>query len=979
MSSIYKLSICGVRSFDPEGSETIQFGFPLTLICGQNGCGKTTIIECLKYATTGDLPPNSKGGAFVHDPKLAYKSEVRAQVKLAFSNANGKSMICTRSMQLAKKRGRGANGGGDNTTFKTLEGQLAIMNKGERSTISTKNAELDAQVPLYLGASKAVLDYVIFCHQDDSLWPLSEASILKKRFDDIFEALKFTKVLDNLKVIRKDMTTDIKLIEQSVEHFKIDKERANKIKNKLDNMKVVMNTYTEDITDLTRRLEEYEAKADKLFSSNQQFQQVLSKLQQLRMSQKSYQDQILRLKLSVDEILPDSDSELMNQLSNFDTILEGKKSEIGGLNTQLGELEKSLINMRLQHNKAIGLEGSLRAKEEVYRADLIERSRIIDTHKEIVKSNSQGTDGDDEQIAFAFSSGLSSILESSRSTFQLIKDENKSKEKILGDEVKKVENSIVTFQQQLKHIQRDIIDSKAQIEVNSTKISSMLYNEGNLEIAKSEVYNLLEKFQQMKNENELSKFQVKINEGNSQITKIEVEIDEINKKVGAANKQSDLHAKLSLLNESKQEKESSLNQLVSFHKSNFEKEVGEALQVETCDSAIGNKIQKIEQQIKDLTLVIDQEKETYNNSNNSLQSNLGKLGVLEALLSNLRLKIFDVIDEDQLDTYEILINDLESDYRDALDALNTIEVTKQFNIKAIDIAEKEKLCSLCYRPFSSPELTKFVDLLKEKVSKMNAETLTSEFEQSKCDLESAKSIGSDVIQYRKSIEELSQLKQEINSLEPKVSEQKDLYDTYIALFNELKLKSSKLTTLQRPMSDIIRITQEIKNLNTQINDFKESLEDNDTQGGSGHSVSELQSIQQLKNQEIKAIRTMINENLDAKYAKQRELSRFENNIKDKQIAVSDLEKSLLDKKNLITTLENLEIKISKWQDESQQIEFELIEFEEKKAVESLNLTELLLENRKTEGELQEKISTFESILKDFQRLNTSIQKFQTGV
>ena len=29
-----------------------------------------TIIECLRYVTTGDLPPNSKGGAFVCDPKV---------------------------------------------------------------------------------------------------------------------------------------------------------------------------------------------------------------------------------------------------------------------------------------------------------------------------------------------------------------------------------------------------------------------------------------------------------------------------------------------------------------------------------------------------------------------------------------------------------------------------------------------------------------------------------------------------------------------------------------------------------------------------------------------------------------------------------------------------------------------------------------------------------------------------------------------
>ena len=71
MSKIDKLSILGVRSFDNARSETIQFHTPLTLIVGYNGSGKTTIIECLKYATTGELPPNStKNGAFIHDPKV---------------------------------------------------------------------------------------------------------------------------------------------------------------------------------------------------------------------------------------------------------------------------------------------------------------------------------------------------------------------------------------------------------------------------------------------------------------------------------------------------------------------------------------------------------------------------------------------------------------------------------------------------------------------------------------------------------------------------------------------------------------------------------------------------------------------------------------------------------------------------------------------------------------------------------------------
>lgn len=110
--------IKGIRSFSPDNQNVIEFYRPLTLIVGHNGAGKTvrwgarmtrraplpfcrgpakslpdrpqhncsppahhpipylfscaqTIIECLKMATTGDLPPNTRSGqSFIHDPKV---------------------------------------------------------------------------------------------------------------------------------------------------------------------------------------------------------------------------------------------------------------------------------------------------------------------------------------------------------------------------------------------------------------------------------------------------------------------------------------------------------------------------------------------------------------------------------------------------------------------------------------------------------------------------------------------------------------------------------------------------------------------------------------------------------------------------------------------------------------------------------------------------------------------------------------------
>ena len=41
---------------------------------------------------------------------------------------------------------------------------------------------------------QAVLENVIFVHQDDSNWPLADGQTLKRKFDDIFSATKYTKV-----------------------------------------------------------------------------------------------------------------------------------------------------------------------------------------------------------------------------------------------------------------------------------------------------------------------------------------------------------------------------------------------------------------------------------------------------------------------------------------------------------------------------------------------------------------------------------------------------------------------------------------------------------------------------------------------------------------------------------------------------------------------------------------------------------------
>lgn len=95
--------------------------------------------------------------------------------------------------------------------FKALDGILRTTDeRGNRQSLSHKCSELDRQIPQLLGVSKAVLEHVVFCHQEDSSWPLMEGAVLKKRFDDIFDSTRYVKALEAIKDTRKTYHNRVK-------------------------------------------------------------------------------------------------------------------------------------------------------------------------------------------------------------------------------------------------------------------------------------------------------------------------------------------------------------------------------------------------------------------------------------------------------------------------------------------------------------------------------------------------------------------------------------------------------------------------------------------------------------------------------------------------------------------------------------------------------------------------------------------------
>ena len=118
------------------------------------------------------MPPNTRGSSFVFDPKLINETETRGRIKLCFSDTSGLKVQVQKNLCSTQKVKK--------LEFKTLETIISRYNKQDKlvSTITSKCINADAEVVNAFGLSKAVLDNVIFCHQEDSNWPLSNKTII---------------------------------------------------------------------------------------------------------------------------------------------------------------------------------------------------------------------------------------------------------------------------------------------------------------------------------------------------------------------------------------------------------------------------------------------------------------------------------------------------------------------------------------------------------------------------------------------------------------------------------------------------------------------------------------------------------------------------------------------------------------------------------------------------------------------------------
>jgi DNA repair protein RAD50 len=109
-------------------------------------------------------------------------------------------------------------------------------------------ANVDTHMCNFMRVSKAIINNVIFCHQEDSNWPLDEGKKLKEKFDAIFGTTEYNKTVNRIISIRKEYAE--KLVQTQG-----DKRYCLEIKEQVDNKERALEDSRKRVAKIEKHLE----------------------------------------------------------------------------------------------------------------------------------------------------------------------------------------------------------------------------------------------------------------------------------------------------------------------------------------------------------------------------------------------------------------------------------------------------------------------------------------------------------------------------------------------------------------------------------------------------------------------------------------------------------------------------------------------------------------------------------------------------
>lgn len=947
MSRIDGLLVQGIRSFAPDHRESISLYTPLTLIVGYNGSGKTTIIECLKYATTGDLPPNSRNGAFIHDPKvkaplpgpppnrllpssmfiakqkplrtlqLCNEKLVLADVGLKFTSLGGVQHVLHRKLQVSvAKSGK--------STFKTLEATLKKSGE-ERTAATLRGAVVDENLSRLLGVSPAILDSVIFCHQDESLWPMSEPAALKKKFDEIFEAQSYTKVIDHLKVIRKKRGERLRFHQVAL------KEDEENMKRAKENTKAIENL-TAEIDRLSQEEAELEGSIEMLKESQRatrveanRFLNIIGDLNNLRTELEHKEATIAELRDNI-EMLSEGDDELKRALAQSDSRLVRLQGLIDEDTAQYYGLEQEVKDVSAKLNAKLGEKGRLESDKEKYERQLQKRIEMIQRAAKKHGIPGFSNDLDDDQVQ-VFKDKIQAMFNTKKKEHEKLEHEVAKATNEAGDKISELETKKISLTSARTTAKKRRAENERKIKRLQTDADSVDCDEGQINILEKNKTALEERYQIAQSDFSQAGWEDKIQRVKSEVAELENKSAELSSELVACTTLSSERAQLDLRKKEMKDREGNLESLVGTYGDRISKILRCSFSIESVGS--------------DYKTVSNEQTAIVKNEKDRCDALQGELNQREFELAEARkrqitsletkakyeesvLKVLNAVaDPEAVGT--VSVEDFDTQYEDieeirsvAEKDLSLFDKMKDYYTQAETYLHTKNKCKLCERGFDDDRLkSKLLKKIAMGLDEEEKKTIEGDYRDADIKFRKLTAVRTDYDALQRLKGDLSKMKKDVDEAQRKREDKLHQLEAAEAKRAKAEEALAEVMSVSKSVSEIIQLDTDIQESKVQIG----RLQSQSQMSGSGRGANEIHAAQAKNSDKLKEVR----KNLENSTRERQRLLDLVNNL---ELERSENRNKLIQAKQQMDTKTALARDIKALKEENQKLEQELVEIDQ---------------------------------------------------
>ncbi|TDZ20328.1 DNA repair protein RAD50 [Colletotrichum orbiculare MAFF 240422] len=849
MSKIDKLSVQGIRSFGGS-RETISFYTPLTLIVGYNGSGKTTIIECLKYATTGEQPPNSKGGAFVHDPKLVGEKEVLAQVKLAFSSTGGLKYVATRSLQLTVKK--------TTRSLKSLEGSLACNNNGERTVTSSRVAQMDELIPRELGVSRAILDYVIFCHQDESLWPMSEPAALKKQFDQIFEAMRYTKAIDNLKLLRKKQGEELSKLKIFEEQDRINKEKGDRAEKRSMALEKEIEQAREKCEALSTEMDEMQEEIRLKHEEANRFLNIVNDLKFKEDQLKYREGAIADLKMTLEE-LPEDDDYLQDALEQYEERMSRFQEEADENKAQYAELQQDLNKSRRDLSAKLAEQGKHQSDKDKYERQLQTRVELV--HQAAELHGFRGFDGDlkDSQV-HAFNERIQKLLADKKRELDRVQKENARELDQATGVITELEGRKATTTQNRVFAKQRLGAIEKRISVLQMDINRLDIDEGAKAILDSQFEDVEARLKQANEVLASADLDNQLQQENEKLWQLENETEKLGRELIECTRLASERAQLDLRKKELSDRNRKLETLTSTWRPKLDTHIGSGWKTDTLESQYHDALKRQNKLLAEARQKRDAARDKQQKVDYRLKSakEVGQKKTTEAFRCRDAVveALRTVRDGANIEDYEEEVKMHEDDVETYTTDISLLDALADYYRSCQKTLQAQNKCRLCDRQFDEKQnvsKSRFSDKLVKFLDPNKKEKAEEDLANSSEILNSLRKVKSQYETYQRLMEEIPGVKEECSSLEGECE----------TLDRQLEEHDAAVTAEEGKLADIESLNKTVINITQTLKDIKDSeaqvdrIMSQQSSSVASRSADEIHELQASCNEQIRSMKNKI--------------------------------------------------------------------------------------------------------------------------